>query len=96
VAWDASGQVLSGSFMDYALPRASDLPFFHTETDESQPFPLNPLGAKGCGESGTIGAPSAIVGAVLDAFAPLGITEIDMPLTPRLVWETLMRARRRA
>jgi carbon-monoxide dehydrogenase large subunit len=93
VAWDAaSGQVLSGSFMDYALPRAGDLPFFHTETDESQPFPHNPLGAKGCGESGTIGAPSAIVGALLDALAPLGITEIDMPLTSRRVWETLSRA----
>jgi carbon-monoxide dehydrogenase large subunit len=90
VAWDAAnGQVLSGSFMDYALPRASDLPFFHTETDESQPTPINPLGAKGCGESGTIGAPSAIVSAVLDALAPLGITTIDMPLTPGRVWEAL-------
>jgi len=87
-----SGQVLSGSFLDYAIPRASDLPFFHSETDESQPFPLNPLGAKGCGESGTIGAPAAIVGAVLDALAPLGITEIDMPLTPGRLWERLRRA----
>jgi carbon-monoxide dehydrogenase large subunit len=89
-----SGQVLAGSFMDYALPRAGDLPSFVTETDESQPYPLNPLGAKGCGESGTIGAPAAIVGAVLDALAPLGIDHIDMPLTPRMVWAALGRARR--
>ncbi len=84
-----SGQVLAGSFQDYALPRADDLPFFHTETDESQPFPLNPLGAKGCGESGTIGAPAAIVGAVLDALAPLGIEDIEMPLTPGRLWQRL-------
>jgi len=84
-----SGQVLAGSFMDYALPRAGDLPSFVTETDESQPYPLNPLGAKGCGESGTIGAPAAIVGAVLDALAPLGIDHIDMPLTPQRLWAML-------
>jgi aerobic carbon-monoxide dehydrogenase large subunit len=88
-----SGQVLSGSFMDYALPRADDLPDFHTETDESCPFPLNPLGAKGCGESGTIGAPASIVGAVLDALAPLGIDHVDMPLTPGRLWETLRAAK---
>ena len=88
-----SGQALAGSFMDYALPRASDLPAFHTETDESQPYPLNPLGAKGCGESGTIGAPAAIVGAVLDALAPLGIDHVDMPLTPLRVWDALHRGR---
>jgi carbon-monoxide dehydrogenase large subunit len=89
-----SGQVLAGSFMDYALPRADDLPGFVTETDESQPYPLNPLGAKGCGESGTIGAPAAIVGAVLDALGPLGIDHVDMPLTPRAVWAALGRAKR--
>jgi aerobic carbon-monoxide dehydrogenase large subunit len=88
-----SGQVLAGSFQDYAIPRASDLPLFHTETDESQPFPLNPLGAKGCGESGTIGAPAAIVGAVLDALTLLGITDIDMPLTPGRMWARLQAAR---
>jgi carbon-monoxide dehydrogenase large subunit len=88
-----SGQVLAGSFLDYALPRAGDLPAFHTETDESQPYPLNPLGAKGCGESGTIGAPAAIVGAVLDALAPLGIDHVDMPLTPKRLWEVLQRRR---
>ncbi|MBV8533981.1 MAG: molybdopterin-dependent oxidoreductase, partial [Alphaproteobacteria bacterium] len=87
-----SGQVLAGSFMDYALPRAADLPAFVTETDESQPYPLNPLGAKGCGESGTIGAPAAIVGAVLDALAPLGIDDVDMPLTPRRLWGVLQRS----
>jgi aerobic carbon-monoxide dehydrogenase large subunit len=86
-----SGQVLAGSFMDYALPRADDLPRFHTETDESQPYPLNPLGAKGCGESGTIGAPAAIMNAVLDALRQFGIEHVDMPLTPRRVWEVLHR-----
>ena len=84
-----SGQVLAGSFMDYALPRADDLPRFVTETDESQPYPLNPLGAKGCGESGTIGAPAAIVAAVLDALAPLGVDYVDMPLTPQRLWAML-------
>ncbi len=94
-AWDAaSGQVLSASFLDYALPRASDLPMFHTETDESNPFPLNPLGAKGCGESGTIGAPAAIVGAALDALAPLGIADLEMPLTPLRMWNALQATRK--
>ena len=84
------GQLLSASFMDYALPRASDLPPFRSETDESQPCTHNPLGAKGCGESGAIGAPAAVVSALLDALAPLGVRELEMPATPHRVWRAIM------
>ena len=87
-----SGQVLSGSFLDYALPRAGDLPGIDTETDESQPFPHNPLGAKGCGESGAVGAPAAILSAVLDALRPLGVTQLEIPLTAARVWQAIREA----
>ena len=72
------------------MPRASDLPLFRSETDESQPCTHNPLGAKGCGESGAIGAPAAVVSALLDALAPLGVTELEMPATPHRVWRAIM------
>jgi carbon-monoxide dehydrogenase large subunit len=85
------GQLLCASFMDYALPRAADLPLFHSQTDETQPCTHNPLGAKGCGESGAIGAPAAVVSALLDALAPLGVTELEMPATPHRVWRAIMR-----
>ena len=85
------GQLLSGSFMDYAIPRADELPNFDSELDESQPCTHNPLGAKGCGESGTIGAPAAVMSALLDALAPLGVTELEMPATPQRVWQAIMR-----
>ena len=78
--------------MDYALPRAGDLPLIESELDESQPCTHNPLGAKGCGEAGAIAAPAAIVGAVLDALSPLGVTGIDMPLTPEAVWRAISSA----
>jgi aerobic carbon-monoxide dehydrogenase large subunit len=91
--YDASGQLMSGSFMDYALPRAADLPLIESELDESQPCTHNPLGAKGCGEAGAIAAPAAIVSAVLDALAPLGVTEIEMPLTTEAVWRAVSSAR---
>ena len=84
-----SGQLLSGSYMDYAVPRASDMPEIVSELDESQPCTHNPLGAKGCGEAGSIGAPTAIVGAVLDALRPLGVTNIEMPLTSERVWNAI-------
>lgn len=84
------GQLLSASFMDYALPRASDLPPFQSETDESQPCTHNPLGAKGCGESGAIGAPAAVVSALLDALTPLGVSDLEMPATPHRVWRAIM------
>jgi len=82
------GQLLSGSFMDYALPRASDLPNMHSELDETQPCTHNPLGAKGCGESGAIAAPAAVMSALLDA---LGIADLDMPATPQRIWRAIMR-----
>jgi carbon-monoxide dehydrogenase large subunit len=88
-----TGQPVAGSFMDYAVPRADDLIAFETATDESQPCTHNPLGAKGCGESGTIGAPAAVVSAVLDALRPLGVTDIAMPLTPERVWQAVRDAR---
>jgi len=83
-----AGQLLSASFMDYALPRAADLPKFHSETDETQPCTHNPLGAKGCGESGAIGAPAAVMGALLDA---LQIDDLQMPATPLSIWRAIMR-----
>jgi carbon-monoxide dehydrogenase large subunit len=92
--YDGTGQLVSASFLDYAIPRADELPGFASETDESQPCTHNPLGAKGCGEAGTIAAPAAVVNAVLDALAPLGVAEIQMPLTPRRVWEAIRAARR--
>jgi carbon-monoxide dehydrogenase large subunit len=88
-----TGQLLSGSFMDYALPRAADIPAIVSELDESQPCTHNPLGAKGCGEAGSIGAPTAIVSAVLEALRPLGVTDIQLPLTPERVWQAIHAAR---
>jgi len=90
----SSGQLLSGSFMDYALPRADAMPPVVAELDESQRCPHNPLGAKGCGEAGSIGAPAAIVGAVLHALEALGVTHLDMPLTGERVWQAIEAARR--
>lgn len=87
------GQLLSASFLDYALPRADDLPNFVSSFDERQPCTHNPLGAKGCGESGTIGAAAAVVSAVLDALSPLGVADIEMPLTPERVWRAIRAAR---
>jgi aerobic carbon-monoxide dehydrogenase large subunit len=92
VRYDRDGQLLSGTLMDYALPTASMLPAFVTDYIES-PSPYNPLGAKGAGESGCIGAPPAIVNAALDALAPLGITTLDMPLTAEKIWALVQAAR---
>ena len=91
--YDATGQLLTASFMDYAMPRASTVPAFVSETDESQPCTHNPLGAKGCGESGTIGAPAAITSAVRDALRPLGVTELAMPFTQEKLWRALQARR---
>ncbi|HEY7663686.1 MAG TPA: xanthine dehydrogenase family protein molybdopterin-binding subunit [Xanthobacteraceae bacterium] len=93
-AYDGAGQLLAGSFMDYAIARADDLPLFVTECDESQPCTHNPLGAKGCGEAGSIGAPAALVSAALDALSPLGVTDLEMPLTPERVWRRIRTASR--
>jgi carbon-monoxide dehydrogenase large subunit len=91
VAFDEAGQLLSGSLMDYALPRAALMPPL-TLGRVVTPSPLNPLGAKGVGEAGTIGAPPAIVNAVVDALRPLGVTNIDMPLTAERLWRTIQAA----
>jgi carbon-monoxide dehydrogenase large subunit len=77
--------------MDYALPNAEMVPTFVTDFIES-PSPNNPLGAKGAGESGCIGAPPAVVNAALDALAPLGIQALDMPLKPEKIWEAIHTA----
>jgi len=92
VAYDASGQLLTGSFMDYGIPRAGSLPAIASALEEI-PAKTNPLGIKGIGESGTIGAPPTLVNAVLDALRPLGVTEIDMPMTPMRVWHAIHTAR---
>jgi carbon-monoxide dehydrogenase large subunit len=84
-----NGQLLSGSLMDYALPRADDIPDIVSEFDQDQPCPHNPLGAKGCGEAGTIGAPAAIAGAVLDALERLGVSDVQLPLTPQRIWKAI-------
>ncbi len=92
VVYDEDGQLQSGTLMDYALPNASMLPTFVSDFIES-PSPYNPLGAKGAGESGCIGAPPAVVNAALDALAPLGIKALDMPLKPEKIWMAVQAAR---
>jgi carbon-monoxide dehydrogenase large subunit len=88
-----SGQLLSGSFMDYAMPRAADMPYIKVENN-SVPTNLNPLGAKGAGEAGTVGAIPAIMNAVIDALSPLGITTLEMPATSEKVWAAIRAAQR--
>jgi carbon-monoxide dehydrogenase large subunit len=86
-----SGQMLSGSFMDYTLPRAADLPPFDI-TLSGVPTNANPLGVKGSGQAGAMASPQAVIAAVLDALAPLGVTHIDMPATPEHVWRAIRSA----
>ena len=88
-----SGQMLSGSFMDYTIPRAEDLPDFHV-TLSGVPTNANPLGVKGSGQAGAMASPQAIIAAVLDALAPLGVTHIDMPATPERIWQAIRSAPR--
>ncbi len=87
-----SGQLLSGSFMDYCMPRADDLPDIQV-VFEPVPTETNPLGVKGCGEAGCIGALPAVINAVVDALAPYGIRHLDMPATPERVWRAIQDAR---
>jgi aerobic carbon-monoxide dehydrogenase large subunit len=90
-----SGQLVSGSMMDYALPKADMLPFYETDRTET-PTPVNPLGVKGAGETGTIASTPAVVNAVVDALSALGVDHIDaMPLTPERVWKTAQAAKSR-
>ncbi len=91
---DSTGQLLSGSFMDYAMPHASDLPDFTVETAKGTPCTHNPLGVKGCGEAGAIGSPPAVINAILDALAPLGVKDLQMPATPHRVWTAMHNAQR--
>jgi carbon-monoxide dehydrogenase large subunit len=89
---DGSGQLVTGSMMDYALPKADMLPMYETDRTET-PTPVNPLGIKGAGETGTIAATPAVANAVIDALSGLGVDHIEtMPLTPERVWTTLQAA----
>jgi carbon-monoxide dehydrogenase large subunit len=93
--YDEHGQLLSGSMLDYAVPRASWLPSF--ELDETvTPSPVNPLGVKGVGEAGAIASTAAAANAVMDALAPLGVRHLDMPLTPQTVWRAMQAGEVRA
>jgi aerobic carbon-monoxide dehydrogenase large subunit len=88
VVYDETGQLITGTLMDYALPKAVMIP--HLELDSTEtPSPVNPLGAKGVGEAGTIGATPAIVAAIVDALAPYGVRHIDMPIKPEVVWQLI-------
>ncbi|WP_029585374.1 xanthine dehydrogenase family protein molybdopterin-binding subunit [Bradyrhizobium sp. URHD0069] len=95
VNYDASGQPITGSFMDYAMPRAEDIPMMAVG-DHPVPAKSNPLGTKGCGEAGCAGSLSTIVNAVLDALSEYGIAHIDMPLTPERVWRAIQEAKAKA
>jgi carbon-monoxide dehydrogenase large subunit len=85
VVYDEGGQLLTASFLDYALPRADGLPAFTLGFNE-QPCRTNPLGVKGAGEGGCVAAPPALINAVLDALAPLGVRHLDMPASPERIW----------
>src|SRR6185437_4946514 len=88
--YDENGQLLTGELMDYTVAKAHMMQWIesgHTET----PSPVNPLGVKGVGEAGTIGASPAVVNSVVDALSPLGVTHIDMPLTPQKIWKLIQK-----
>jgi carbon-monoxide dehydrogenase large subunit len=88
-AYDAeTGQLLTGSFMDYTMPRADDFPHFEI-SHVCTPCTHNPLGTKGCGEAGAIGSPPAVINAILEALHPLGVKDLDMPATPHRVWQAI-------
>ncbi|MGE4249574.1 MAG: xanthine dehydrogenase family protein molybdopterin-binding subunit [Parvibaculaceae bacterium] len=86
-----TGQLLTATFQDYAMPRALDLPMIRSLTDERWPCLTNPLGSKGAGESGTVGAPPAVISAILDALRSFGVTTIDMPATPERIWRAMQQ-----
>jgi carbon-monoxide dehydrogenase large subunit len=88
IVFDTEGQLVTGSFQDYAMPRAEDFPDLVSEIAEV-PSTTNPLGVKGAGEAGATGAPPAIISAILDALKPLGIEHIDMPATPSRIWPAI-------
>jgi carbon-monoxide dehydrogenase large subunit len=88
VVYDEDGQLLTGSFMDYAIPRATDFPWFELDKTVT-PTPVNPLGAKGVGEAGTLGSTPCIVNAAVDALSPFGVKHIDMMLRPEKLWRII-------
>jgi aerobic carbon-monoxide dehydrogenase large subunit len=92
VSYDAEGQLLTASYQDYCVPRADDIPPITVTLDDSAPCRTNPLGAKGCGESGAIGGPPCIANGVMDALSELGITSLNTPLTPVKVWQAIREA----
>jgi carbon-monoxide dehydrogenase large subunit len=89
--YDENGQLLTGEFMDYPLPRAGDIPAYVMDSTVT-PSPSNPMGIKGVGEAGTIGATPAIANAVIDALSPLGVRHLDLPLTPEKIWRAIAQA----
>ncbi|WP_067562322.1 xanthine dehydrogenase family protein molybdopterin-binding subunit [Halofilum ochraceum] len=89
-----SGQLITGTYMDYTMPRADDLPSFRVDTCNT-PCTHNPLGVKGCGEAGAIGSPPAVIDAIIDALRPLGVTDLEMPATPVRVWQAIQDAQGR-
>jgi carbon-monoxide dehydrogenase large subunit len=93
VTYDPEGQLLTASYQDYCIPRAEDVPPIQVTLDDSAPCRTNPLGAKGCGESGAIGGPPCITNGVMDALSELGITSITTPLSPLKVWQAIQEAK---
>ena len=89
-----SGQLLTGSFMDYAMPRAGTFPTFNNQLDDTVPAKSNPIGAKGVGESGTVGSTPTVMNAIMDALWPLGVRNIQMPATPQRVWHAIQETRK--
>ena len=89
--YDENGQLLSGSYMDYTMPRATDVPSFTVDTTVTE-CTHNPLGVKGCGEAGAIGSPPAVMNAILNALSEVGVTHLDMPATPHRVWQAIRDA----
>ena len=96
VSYSAEGQLLTASYQDYCVPRADDMPSIEVTLDDSAPCRTNPLGAKGCGESGAIGGPPCIANGVMDALGDLGITSIQTPLSPMKIWQAIRDAKARA
>jgi len=93
VTYDSEGQLLTASYQDYCLPRADDIPPIQVTLDETAPCRTNPLGAKGCGESGAIGGPPCIANGVMDALSELGIKTLQTPLTPMKIWQATRDAK---
>lgn len=89
-----SGQLVTGSFMDYAMPRAETFPNFNNQLDDTVPAKSNPIGAKGVGESGTVGSTPTVMNAIMDALWPLGVRNLQMPATPQRVWQAIQETRK--